>query len=73
MRLIKIHYPHIKWVVSFSDASQCGDGTIYRASGFNLIGIKENNQIIEFPDGHMSHIENKDAFLLQLMYFIDFI
>ena len=44
-RLIKKHYPHIEWIVSFSDGSQCGDGTIYRASGFVLTQIKENSQI----------------------------
>ena len=27
-RLIKKHYPHIKWVISFADACQCGDGQI---------------------------------------------
>lgn len=51
MRLLRKHYPHIKWVVSFADGTQCGDGTIYRASGFVLTGIRENGQIIEFPDG----------------------
>ncbi len=50
-RMIRKTYPHIQWVVSFSDATQCGDGTIYRASGFVLTGIKRNDQIIEFPDG----------------------
>lgn len=45
VRLIKKHYPHIEWVISFSDGSQCGDGTIYRASGFVLTQIKENSQI----------------------------
>lgn len=30
-------------------------------------------RIVEFPDGHMSHIENKSDFLLQIMHFIDFI
>lgn len=49
MRWIKKTYPHIKWVVSFSDGTQCGDGTIYRASGFVLTGIKENNQIWAAP------------------------
>lgn len=39
LRLIKKHYPHIKWVISFADAQQCGDGTIYRASGFLLTGF----------------------------------
>ena len=39
-RMIRKHYQHIEWIVSFSDATQCGDGTIYRASGFVLTGIK---------------------------------
>lgn len=51
IRLIKRHYPNIQWIVSFSDATQCGDGAIYRASGFFLTKITKNNQIIEFPDG----------------------
>jgi hypothetical protein len=51
IKLIKKHSPHIKWVLSFADATQCWDGAIYRASGFVLTGIKENDQIIEFPDG----------------------
>ena len=28
-------------------------------------------EIVEFPDGHMSHIENKDKFLLNIMHFIE--
>jgi hypothetical protein len=44
-KLIRKHYPHIEWVISFSDGSQCGDGVIYRASGFVLTQIKENSQI----------------------------
>lgn len=51
MRWIRKTYPHIKWVVSFADGTQCGDGTIYRASGFVLTGIKENDQIWEAPSG----------------------
>ena len=43
--LIKKNYPQIEWVISFSDGSQCGDGAIYRASGFVLTQIKENSQI----------------------------
>lgn len=45
VKLIKKNAPHIKWVISFSDGSQCGDGTIYRASGFYLTGIKDNTQL----------------------------
>jgi hypothetical protein len=51
MRFIKRTYPWIKWIISFADGTQCGDGTIYRASGFNLTGIKVNNQIWEAPSG----------------------
>lgn len=54
MRLIRKHYPHIEWVVSFSDGTQCGDGTIYRASGFVLTGIKRNTSIWEAPNGDVS-------------------
>jgi hypothetical protein len=51
MRMLRKAYPWLKWVVSFADATQCGDGTIYRASGFVLTAIKENNQIWEAPSG----------------------
>src|SRR5210317_1045803 len=42
IRLIKKNAPHIKWIISFADGTQCGDGTIYRASGFKLVGIEKN-------------------------------
>lgn len=51
MRVIRKTYPHIEWVVSFADATQCGDGAIYRASGFALTGLKENKTILLMPDG----------------------
>lgn len=50
-KLFKKHYPHVKWIISFSDGAQCGDGTIYRASGFYLTSIRKNNSIYEMPDG----------------------
>jgi len=50
-KLIKKNAPHIKWILSFSDAVQCGDGAIYRASGFVLTAVKESTQIIETPKG----------------------
>lgn len=53
MRWIRKTYPQIKWVISFADGTQCGDGTIYRASGFVLTAIKENNQIWEAPTGEV--------------------
>lgn len=51
MRMMRARYPKLKWVVSFADAVQCGDGAIYRAAGFVLTGIKKSTQIREMPDG----------------------
>ena len=51
MRIIRKHYPQIKWVVSFADGAQCGDGTIYRASGFVLTGIRKNTSLWAAPNG----------------------
>jgi len=45
IKLLKKNASHIKWVVSFSDGTQSGDGTIYRASGFVLTQIKQNSQL----------------------------
>ena len=44
-RFLRKNYPFIRWVLSFSDATRSGDGTIYRASGFVLTGIKVNTQV----------------------------
>ena len=55
MRLIRKAYPHIEWVVSFADGTQCGDGTIYRASGFVLSGITESLNLIRRGDGVVIH------------------
>ena len=52
IKLLKKNAPHIKWILSFSDGSQCGDGTIYRASGFVLTSVKKNTAIRETPSGH---------------------
>ena len=53
IRLIKKKYPNIKWVLSFSDGCQCGDGTIYRASGFVLTNIGKNNTMYRTPEGEV--------------------
>jgi hypothetical protein len=47
IKMIKKNAPHIKWILSFSDGTQCGDGSIYRGSGFYLTSIKKNEQIWE--------------------------
>lgn len=54
IRLIKKQAPQVKWVISFADASLCGDGTIYRASGFSLTSIKKNTSIYKTPDGEVA-------------------
>ena len=53
MRLIRKTYVHIKWIVSYADATQCGDGAIYRASGFVLTDIKRNASMWRMPDGEV--------------------
>ena len=54
IKLIKKNAPQIKWILSFSDGTQSGDGSIYRASGFYLTGIKENKSIIKLPNGKIA-------------------
>lgn len=87
MRLIRKHYPQIKWVISFSDATQCGDGTIYRASGFNLVEIRESEALrINPKTGEVMHTiqahhlmitnefktwEKTKGYQLKYIYFID--
>ena len=51
IKIMRKTYPHIKWIVSFADGTQCGDGTIYRASGFLLTAIKPNSTMLRMPDG----------------------
>ena len=54
LRLIRRNAPQVKWVVSFADGCQCGDGTIYRASNFVLTDIKKNDCLrIDPTDGQV--------------------
>lgn len=53
MKLIKKNYPFVNWILTFADATSCGDGTIYRACGFLLVGINKNTTIYEMPDGSL--------------------
>ena len=54
MRMIRKAYPHIEWVISFADGAQCGDGTIYRAAGFVLTGIRVNTSLWRGRSCHRS-------------------
>ena len=51
LHMIKKQAPQVKWIVSFADGTQCGDGTIYRASGFHLTAVRKNTTIYEMPNG----------------------
>jgi hypothetical protein len=53
MRLLRRYAPHVQWVLSYADGTQCGDGTIYRASGFLLTSIKKNTSMWRMPDGEV--------------------
>lgn len=48
LKLLRKNTPHIKWVLSFSDGTQCGDGVIYRASGFKLTQINKSMNLVKF-------------------------
>jgi len=50
-RLLKKNAHHIKWILSYSDATASGDGAIYRACGFHLTKITVNKSILILPDG----------------------
>ena len=54
-KIIKKLYPHIKWILSFADATQSGDGAIYRASGFKLTAIRKNETIVRLADGSITN------------------
>jgi len=57
LKLIKQNAPHIKWIISFADATSCGDRTIYRASGFLLVGIAKNTALrINYKTGDVMHV-----------------
>ena len=51
MKLLRKFAPQIKWVITFADGTQCGDGTIYRAAGFVLTGINFNSSAWLLPMG----------------------
>lgn len=86
MKLIKKNYPNIKWIISFADGCQCGDGTIYRASGFLLTGIKKNKTMLVNEKGdiradlyfNLNNLRDLkktykplDGFMLRYIYFLD--
>lgn len=55
IKLIKKNASNVKWILSFADGCQCGDGTIYRASNFKLTLIKPNHNSAMLPSGETIH------------------
>ena len=53
IKLLKKNAPHIKWILSFADGVSCGDGTIYRASGFQLCGINSTTDMWLLPNNEI--------------------
>jgi hypothetical protein len=53
MKLLRKKAPHIEWCLSYADGTQCGDGTIYRASGFHLLKVTPNKSMWRMPDGEV--------------------
>ena len=81
IKLLRKNAPHIKWILSFSDGTQCGDGTIYRASGFILCGINKNQTIVKLPSGEIlakhgtskrdfSGAERLEGYQMRYIYFL---
>lgn len=54
-RQLKKHAPQLEWILSFADGSQCGDGTIYRASGFLLTHIRPTQDLARLKSGEVVH------------------
>jgi hypothetical protein len=53
LRLLRQHAPQLRWLLSYADATQCGDGAIYRASGFLLTQVKRNTTMWRLPSGEV--------------------
>ena len=49
IKMLKKNAPHIRFILSYSDATHCGDGAIYRSSGFSLTGYSTAS-MIELPE-----------------------
>jgi len=65
LKILKKHLPQLEWVISFADGTTCGDGTIYRASGFLLTSIKKNSGLRKNPaNGEV--MQNMTAFHLNI-------
>lgn len=51
-RLLRAHAPWIEWCLSFAD-ERAGSGTIYRAAGWLLTGVRVANTFWRLPSGDL--------------------
>lgn len=51
-RLLRRHAPWIEWVLSFAD-ERAGSGTIYRAAGWLLTGVRVSRTFWRLPSGEV--------------------
>lgn len=84
-RLLRVHAPAVRWILTFADGCSCGDGTIYRAAGFLLLRVKRNTAMLVDPTTgeqmtrlsarHAGVLESslpaKPGFMLQYVRFLD--
>lgn len=56
IKILKKKYPFLRLILSFADACQCGDGAIYRASGFKLHSYKKNSSLLLLSDEAIKEI-----------------
>lgn len=57
IKILKKKYPFLRLIISFADACQCGDGAIYRASGFKLHSFKKNSSLLVLSDDAIAYIK----------------
>jgi hypothetical protein len=68
-RIIRRERPRVEWVVSYSDATQCGDGAIYRAAGMLLTQCRRNATLWSTPDGRVvSDVGIRTSAAMQSIY-----
>jgi len=56
VRLLRRERPRLQWIISYADATQCGDGTIYRAAGWLLTQVRRNTTLYRTPIGVVSDV-----------------
>lgn len=73
LRILKKEYPFLKCILTYADACQCGDGTIYRASGFKLLAINKNKSLLTdgktiIADKSLNNVKDKNGVGLSSVY-----